>query len=127
MRDIRRGWWAVVAMFALNGLYLGVWASRVPAVAERYGLSPGGLGLVLLAIGLGAITSFPLAGRFSDKLGAARVTLWLAAGHAVVRQARLREVVRAHSPVAAEEEVPARLLVDGVAPVGGYCGVPFSA
>ncbi len=84
MHDIRRGWWAVVAMFALNGLFLGVWASRVPAVADRYGLSPGGLGLVLLAIGLGAITSFPLAGRFADRLGAARVTLWLAVGHVAV-------------------------------------------
>ncbi|HCQ64075.1 MAG TPA: MFS transporter [Rhodobacteraceae bacterium] len=81
MQDIRRGWAAVVAMFALNGVFLGVWASRVPAVAERYGLSPGGLGLVLLAIGLGAIVSFPLAGRLADKRGAARVTLWLALGH----------------------------------------------
>lgn len=81
MHDIRRGWWAVVAMFALNGLFFGVWASRVPAVAETFDLSPGGLGLVLLAIGLGAIVSFPLAGRWSDQHGAARVTLFLAVSH----------------------------------------------
>lgn len=70
-------------MFALNGVFFGIWASRVPAVAEKYGLAPGALGLVLLAIGLGAIASFPFAGRWSDQLGAARVTLWLAASHVV--------------------------------------------
>lgn len=83
MPDIRQGWWAVAAMFALNGVFFGIWASRVPAVAEKYGLAPGSLGLVLLAIGLGAIASFPFAGRWSDQLGAARVTLALAASHVV--------------------------------------------
>ncbi|MEZ5721411.1 MAG: MFS transporter [Paracoccaceae bacterium] len=81
MNEMRRGFWAVVAMFALNGAFFGTWASRVPAVAEKFGLGPGALGLVLLAIGLGAVTSFPLAGRWSDQLGAARVTLALAAVH----------------------------------------------
>ena len=81
--DVRRGFWAVAAMFALNGVYFGTWASRVPAVAVKYGLDPAALGLVLLAIGLGAIASFPLAGRWSDQRGAAQVTLVLAAGHMV--------------------------------------------
>ncbi len=109
MQDIRRGWGAVVAMFALNGVFLGVWASRVPAVAERYGLSPGGLGLVLLAIGLGAIVSFPLAGRLADKRGAARVTLWLALGH-----------VAAMGPVALAPDV--RVLVPALFVFGAMQG-----
>jgi len=83
MNERRRGFRAVAAMFALNGAFFGTWASRVPAVAEKFGLEPGALGLVLLAIGLGAVTSFPLAGRWSDQLGAARVTLALAAVHLV--------------------------------------------
>lgn len=83
MDAVNRGWWAVVAMFALNGTFFGIWASRVPAVAEKFALTPGGLGLVLLAIGLGAIASFPLAGRWADTYGAAKVTLGLAAVHLV--------------------------------------------
>ena len=81
MDAVGRGWRAVAAMFALNGMFFGTWAARVPAVAEKYGLDPGALGLVLLAIGLGAIASFPFAGRWADQLGAAKVTLWLAASH----------------------------------------------
>lgn len=83
MQEISRGRRAVSAMFALNGLFFGVWASRVPAVAEKFELGPGALGLVLLLIGIGAIVSFPLAGRWADRFGAAPVTLWLAASHVV--------------------------------------------
>lgn len=43
MAEISRGWRAGVAMFALNGLFFGVWASRVPAVVDRFALTPGAL------------------------------------------------------------------------------------
>jgi len=61
-------------MFVLNGALFGMWASRIPAVAARHGLDKGALGLLLLFMAMGAILSFPLAGRWSDRFGAARVT-----------------------------------------------------
>lgn len=76
-------WRCVAAAFVLNGLLLGSWASRVPAVMERHGFGPGQLGLMLLILGLGALVSFPLAGRFSDRLGALRITRWIAAAYVI--------------------------------------------
>ena len=70
---------AVIALFVLNGLLYGIWASRIPAVAEAFGLGKAQLGLLLLVIGGGAIASFPLAGSLSDRHGAAKVALWLGA------------------------------------------------
>lgn len=65
-------------MFILNGALYGIWASRIPAMAERHDLNTGDLGLLLLLLAGGAIAAFPLAGRFSDRLGAAYLTLRIA-------------------------------------------------
>lgn len=65
---------AVVAMFILNGALLGIWASRIPAIAATHDLTPNLLGLLLLCLAAGAIVSFPLAGRMVDSFGAAPVT-----------------------------------------------------
>ncbi|MGB3281214.1 MAG: MFS transporter [Pseudorhodobacter sp.] len=65
---------AVIAMFILNGGLLGIWASRIPAIADAHMLTPNLLGLLLLSLAAGAILSFPLAGRMVDSFGAAPVT-----------------------------------------------------
>lgn len=65
-------------MFFLNGALFGVWASRVPAIKDRFELDPSELGLVLLALAGGAIVSFPAAGIASERLGAARLTRLIA-------------------------------------------------
>jgi predicted MFS family arabinose efflux permease len=70
---------AVAAAFLLNGALFGAWASRVPAFAERLGLGPGALGIVLLAMAAGALGAFPLAGRLADRIGAGRASRRLAA------------------------------------------------
>jgi MFS family permease len=67
-------WRAVAAMFVLNGALFGIWASRIPAVAERHELGPGSLGGLLLLLAAGAIVAFPIAGKLSDTQGAAKVT-----------------------------------------------------
>ncbi|MEM8729054.1 MAG: MFS transporter [Pseudomonadota bacterium] len=67
-------WRAVAAAFALNGFLLGNWAARVPAVMERHGLSEGAFGFQLLLMGVGALISFPIAGRMADRRGALPVT-----------------------------------------------------
>lgn len=74
MEILRTPWRAVAAMFILNGALFGIWASRIPAAAETHSLEPGHLGLLLLLMAAGAITSFPLAGHAADRLGSAMVT-----------------------------------------------------
>ncbi|MEC8042490.1 MAG: MFS transporter, partial [Pseudomonadota bacterium] len=83
MRGIRTPWRAVAAMFAMNGALYGMWAARVPAVAEKFDLSHAVLGGLLLLLAGGAILAFPFAGRAADQMGAARVTLWLALANLV--------------------------------------------
>lgn len=72
---------AVVAMFILNGALLGIWASRIPAIATVHALTPNLLGLLLLCLAAGAIISFPLAGRIVDSYGAAPVTRGIAVAY----------------------------------------------
>jgi len=83
MTNFRTPWRAVAAMFILNGALFGIWASRIPAVAEQHALSPGNLGALLLLMAAGAICAFPLAGRMSDRLGSAKVTWWISIAYAV--------------------------------------------
>ncbi len=77
MPNIVTPWRSVAAAFALNGVLLGSWAARVPAVASGFGLDEGALGLLLLVMGVGALVSFPIAGKFADRFGAVRVTRWI--------------------------------------------------
>ncbi|MGP6086631.1 MFS transporter [Antarctobacter jejuensis] len=79
MSRIRTPWRSVSAAFALNGVLLGCWASRVPTFVDRLALSEGMLGVLLLLMGVGALISFPLAGSLSDRHGAVRVTRWTGA------------------------------------------------
>ncbi|SHJ15018.1 Major Facilitator Superfamily protein [Shimia gijangensis] len=65
---------AVAAMFTLNGALFGMWASRIPAFTDALQLDHATLGLLLLLLAAGAILSFPIAGRMTDKHGAALVT-----------------------------------------------------
>ncbi|WP_433528791.1 MFS transporter [Micromonospora sp. CA-263727] len=74
----------VAVVFALNGLAVATWFSRVPAIRDGLGLSPGRLGLLLLAMSIGAIVAMPTAGLVTQRLGAARAvvlsTLFVALG-----------------------------------------------
>ncbi|MCA1493660.1 MFS transporter [Ensifer sp. NBAIM29] len=74
MTSLLTPWRSVAAAFAFNGVLFGTWASRVPAVVARFDLSEAGLGVLLLLLGLGALISFPIAGRLSDRLGAVWIT-----------------------------------------------------
>ncbi|MBY6082669.1 MFS transporter [Ruegeria arenilitoris] len=67
-------WRAVAAMFILNGALFGIWASRIPAVRDRLGLSHEELGYGLLFMAAGAVCSFPVTGRLTDRFGAVTVT-----------------------------------------------------
>lgn len=66
---------AVGALFFLLGLCFASWASRIPSVQQRMGISEAGLGGVLLAIPLGQMISLPLAGWLVAKEGSRKVVL----------------------------------------------------
>ena len=68
-------WRAVASVFFFNGALFGLWASRIPAFADRFALSPANLGLLLLCLAAGAIVGFPLAGRPADLRGARNATM----------------------------------------------------
>ncbi len=62
----------VAVAFALNGLAIGSWFARIPAVREALDLSAGRLGLLLLAMSTGAVVAMPTSGLVAQRLGTAR-------------------------------------------------------
>ncbi|HET9656908.1 MAG TPA: hypothetical protein VFP72_16265, partial [Kineosporiaceae bacterium] len=62
---------AVGWVFAVSGLTFASWASRLPAVRDGLGLSPGELGMVIFALSLGAVIALPLSGAVVHRLGPA--------------------------------------------------------
>jgi MFS family permease len=67
---------AVGTLFFLLGLCFASWASRIPSVQQRMGISEAGLGGVLLTIPLGQLLSLPLAGWLVAKEGSRKVIIW---------------------------------------------------
>ncbi len=61
--------WAVAAMFAANGFTMGAWAPQIPLLMPRHGISESVLGLVILALGLGAVAAMLFAGRLISRFG----------------------------------------------------------
>lgn len=61
---------SVFIVFALNGVVIGTWAPRVPAVAEQIGANEGALGLSLLGASIGMIAAASLTGRWCARFGA---------------------------------------------------------
>lgn len=84
----RRAVGAVFLVFGANGFVFASWVSRIPAVRDRLDLTPGRLGLLLLALSAGSVLSVPLAGFVVSHLGPRRSVatsaLALGAGLAVV-------------------------------------------
>jgi MFS family permease len=66
---------AVLLVFGLNGAAFMAFASRIPDAKAELHLSPGQLGLTLLAASAGSLTALPFSGRIADRVGAARAIL----------------------------------------------------
>ncbi|MEY7972556.1 MFS transporter [Saccharomonospora xinjiangensis] len=62
--------WAVFLVFALNGLVLGSWAPRTPALSAQVDAGPGAFSLALLAGSVGMLLAATAAGRFVERFGA---------------------------------------------------------
>ncbi len=74
---------ATYAAFIATGFAFASWASEIPQVRDRLGLSSAGLGLVLLAIAAGSVISLPLAGPFVARVGSRRTVQVMALVDAV--------------------------------------------
>jgi MFS family permease len=81
---VRSGRLSVFIVFALNGVVIGTWAPRMPALAAQIGASAGVLGLALLGASLGMIAAASLAGRLCARVGARVVVLYSALAIVVV-------------------------------------------
>ena len=71
---------AVSMVFIFNGTLLGAWASRIPAIMQTLEISQQELSVLLFLLAAGAISSFPVAGKLSDSIGASElsaITFWL--------------------------------------------------
>jgi MFS family permease len=64
---------AVATVFALNGFAFASWIARIPEVRAGLGLTPGELGLLLLALAVGSVLALPTSGVWVHHFGAARV------------------------------------------------------
>lgn len=81
---MRSGRLSVFIVFALNGIVIGSWAPRMPALAEQIGASPGVLGLSLLGGSIGMIATASVAGRLCARFGARAIVAVSALAAAVV-------------------------------------------
>lgn len=79
LATVRRGRWAIAAMFFVNGFMIGSWAALVPEYIKRLGVSEATFGLMILAIGLGSVLAMLLAGVVMARLGSRAVLLPFAA------------------------------------------------
>ncbi len=70
---------AVLATFFLNGFGFATWASRIPSVRHALDLGPARLGLLLLAVSVGAVFALPATGGAVQRFGARRVVTFGAA------------------------------------------------
>ena len=70
---------ATSALFLVNGVGIGAWASAVAPLQARLALSPAALSLALLALAAGAIVTMPLAGALAGRLGGTGRSTTLAA------------------------------------------------
>jgi len=61
--------WMMMSLFALNGLTMSSWLARLPAVCKALGMTPSGLGVVLLAGAMGALMMVTAAGVIVTRCG----------------------------------------------------------
>lgn len=74
---------SVFVVFALNGVVLGSWAPRMPALAAQIGANEGQLGVALLGASVGMIAAASLTGRWCARSGA-RLVMFVSASAIVL-------------------------------------------
>ncbi len=67
--SLSRARWALLGIFALNGVMMSSWLARIPSVRDALDLTPADLGVVLLAGAVGALLTVTAAGPFVTRFG----------------------------------------------------------
>jgi MFS family permease len=67
--------WAVAALFTANGFLMGAWAPQIPLLLPRHQIGEAVLGLMILALGLGAVGAMLFSGKLLARFGSRRVAL----------------------------------------------------
>jgi fucose permease len=67
--------WATTGVFFVNGAVVGTWVAQIPWIQDRFDLSSGEVGLVLMGMSLAVIVTMPLAGEAISRFGSVRV-IW---------------------------------------------------
>jgi hypothetical protein len=78
--DLRRARIAVGSVFFVNGAVLASWVPHIPLVKARLAIGDGTLGLILLAMAVGALCALSVAGWSVARHGSRRVTIAAAYG-----------------------------------------------
>ncbi len=97
----RRARVGVTAIFLSNGLAIGAWAVAIPQVKTLFALSDGGLSLILLAAGIGALAAMPIAGVLPPRIGGTGPTLRVTGPLAAVVLAALPAMIVLPAPTVA--------------------------
>lgn len=66
---------AVAVVFVANGTLFASIFARTPALRDAFGLSPAGLGLLLLCLSVGSVVGLPLSGFVVSRIGAGRAVV----------------------------------------------------
>lgn len=74
---------AVGSLFFLYGLCFASWASRIPSIQQKLGISETSLGLILFTLPVGSFLSLPLSGWMTAKLGSRKVVVVAAVAYAL--------------------------------------------
>ena len=82
-RRVVRARVAVTAVFFLFGINVGLWAAHIPVVQARLDITPGMLGLALLAAAVGTIVGQPALGMLMARIGSRLPTIVLPATAAI--------------------------------------------
>ncbi|MFC3691003.1 MFS transporter [Chenggangzhangella methanolivorans] len=74
-RTLWRARLATLALFFVCGAALGVWAAHIPLLKSGLALDDSTLGLVMLAMGIGAVVAMPCSGALIHRFGAVAVSI----------------------------------------------------
>ncbi len=66
--DVSRARVAIAVIFAVHGAVAGTFATRIPWLADHLDTDPGGLGVALLFVAIGAMAAMPFAGKITHRL-----------------------------------------------------------
>jgi len=66
--------WAVALMFMANGFVMGVWATQIPLLLPRHDITKPVVGLLILGLGIGAVSAMLFSGKLLARFGSRTMT-----------------------------------------------------